>query len=180
MEDNEILDLFFSRDEKAIRESEIKYGSFCMSIARGILGSDAEAEECVNDTWLKAWNSIPPQNPPNFRMWLGKVIRNLALDRYRYHRAAKRNRDFAVSLEELADCIPLQEEDAGNLTELLNQFLHGLELRDQQLFVGRYWYNYSLEKLSNGYGMPVSTVSHRLSRTRDKLKQFLEKEGYSL
>lgn len=180
MDDEAILDLFFVRNEQAIHETEQKYGKYCMNIAQNILGSYEDAEECVNDTWLRTWNSIPPQRPNVFRLWLGKVTRNLSLDRYRRNRARKRNRETELSLEELENCISLPEEKASLLPRLMNEFLDTLDERDQQLFVGRYWYGYKLEQLSRGYGIPISTVKYRIDRVRDALRIFLEKEGYPI
>lgn len=178
MKDDQIIDLYFARNENAIRETENKYGGFCRSIAFQILESMQDVEECVNDTWLRAWNAIPPERPPQLRMWLGKVTRHISLDRFRYERAAKRNRALVLSLDELEDCIPLPDDSAADLPRLLNAFLGSLEESERNIFVGRYWYNYTLSQLSVGHGMTVSAVRCSLERTRASLKAYLEKEDY--
>ena len=175
-----ILDLFFARDERAIEAAIREYGTYCMSIAVGVLRQTQDAEECVNDTWLKAWNSITPQRPSPLRAWLGKVTRNLALSRYRYNHAARRDSDMTACLEELENCIPLRDEDAGHLPALMDQFLGTLQPTDRKLFVGRYWYRYPSSALAKGYGLTETAVNTRLSRIRDRLRTFLEKEGWTV
>ena len=124
MDDNEIIALFFSRSEQAIDALSGKYGKLCQIIAGNILGNQLDAEECVNDTYLKAWKSIPPARPTVLSAFLTKITRNLALDRYRASKRQKRNGEFTVMLSELGDCIPAPEDgDGGELVELLNQFL---------------------------------------------------------
>ena len=180
MQDSEIINLYFARDERAIKETAARYENFCRSIAMRILSSEQDAEECVNDTWLRAWNSIPPERPPRLRMWLGKVIRNIALDRYRYDHAAKRDRSLDVSLDELEECVPLPDSDSDRLPALFNRFLGGLDEKDRNLFVGRYWLHYTLEQLSAGHGLTVGAVRYSLDRTRRSLKEFLQKEDYTV
>ena len=178
MEDFEIIELYFAREEQAIRETEKKYGGYCHRISMNILNSREDAEECVNDTWLKAWDSIPPQRPGILRLFLATITRNLSLNRYRMNHAAKRNRELEVSLDELAECIPMREEDAGELPSLLNQFLKTLTPEERALFILRYWHAHSVKHLAETFGMTVSTVSNRLWRTREKLRVFLIERGY--
>ena len=180
MQDNEIVDLYFARDERAIRESADKYGLLCRGIALRILSDEQDAEECVNDTWVRAWNAIPPTRPPCLRTWLCKVARNLSLDRLKHERAARRDRSMQVSLEQFGNCISLPDSEADRLPELFNRFLGTLGDRERNLFVGRYWQTYTLEQLAAGHGMTVSGVRYSLDRTREALKAFLEKEGCSV
>ena len=178
--ENAILDLFFARDERAITSAEREYGGFCMNVAMNILHKTQDAEECVNDTWLKAWNSIPPQRPSPLRAWLGRVTRNLALSRYRYNHAARRDADMTACLEELEGCIAMPDSDAGQLPALLDAFLGTLPPTDRKLFVGRYWHRYPTAALAKGYGLTENAVYVRLARVRDKLRDYLEKEGFTV
>ena len=179
MQDCDILELYYARDERAITESSTKYGKYCLSIAQNILYNMQDAEECVNDTWLAAWKSMPPKKPNILRTYLGKLTRNIAINRLRASKRQKRNPEFLLSLDELAACIPAPEEqETGHLTALLDEFLMYTEPLDRKLFVGRYWYGRAVKTLAEGYGMTPNAVSIRLSRTRDKLKSFLEERGY--
>ncbi len=180
MNDREIVGLFFARNEGAIRACETIYGRYCLGISMSILASQADAEECVNDTWLRAWQSIPPQNPPSLKAYLGRIVRNLSISRYRERHRQKRNADLDISLSELEDCIPMREDQVGELLPLLEHFLRGIDERDRRLFVGRYWHNYTVRTLADANGMTANAVSLRLLRVREKLKEYLEKEGYHL
>ena len=175
----QIIALYFDRNEEAIRLSSVHYGRYCMAIAMGILNSEPDAEECVNDTWLKAWKLMPPSRPPVLRTFLGKITRRISIDRYRYLHNARRNRDLEVSLDELTTCSPV-EENRGELTPLLDEFVGGLDSMDRKLFVGRYWYNYSVKVMANAYGMTDNAVSMRLHKTRNKLRDFLTERGYRI
>lgn len=179
MGDNEIIELYFSRDEQAIVETEKAYGSYCKSIAGQILGNPADTEECVNDTWLKTWNSIPPKRPNPLKLFLGKITRNLAISRYRANHRKKRAH-MEITLSELEDCVPMPEDSTPELRLLLDSFLGTLDEMERRLFVGRYWYAYTPETLAAAYGMSRNAVNLRIMRTRNKLKEFLVKEGYSL
>lgn len=179
MRDHEIIELYFARDEQAIAETEKAYGNYCQSIARQILGNPSDAEECVNDTWLRAWNSIPPKRPNPLKIFLGKITRNLAISRYRADHRKKRAH-VEIALQELEDCVPLPEESTAELRLLLDGFLGTLEDTERRLFVGRYWYAYTPETLARAYGMTRNAVNLRIMRTREKLKNYLEKEGYRL
>ena len=179
MEDKQIVDLYWERDERAIAETDRHYGGLCMRISLGILDDRLDAEECVNDTYLKAWKSIPPVRPAVLSAFLTKITRNLALDRYRSSRRQKRNGEFTVMLSELGDCIPAPEET--NATALLGDikaFLYGLDELDRNLFVGRYFHAYEVGKLANDYGMTRNAVSLRLYKTREKLRAYLQERGY--
>ena len=178
--DRHIIDLFFARNEQAIEETDRRYGGFCMRISLGILEDRLDAEECLNDTYLKAWNAIPPTRPRSLRAFLAKIIRNLSLHRLEYNRAVKRNKDFDLSLDELSECIPMRDEEAGELTALLDEFLESLPEAEWKLFCGRYWHNIPVGELATIHGIPAKTVSMRLFRTREKLRLFLNERGYSL
>ena len=178
--DLRIIDLYFARDERAIAETDRHYGGLCMRISLGILDDRLDAEECVNDTYLKAWNAIPPTRPRSLRAFLSKIVRNLSLQRLEHNKAAKRNRDFEIALEELGDCIPMRDEEAGELPSLLSSFLDTLPESEWQLFCGRYWHSLPVKELSKIHGIPARTVSTRLFRTREKLRAFLNERGYRL
>ena len=179
MDDKSILALFMARDQSALSHTQKTYATYCLSIAESILQSHADAEECVNDTYLQAWRSIPPHNPKNLRTYLGKLVRNIAINRLRASKRQKRNPEFLISLDELAECIPAPEEtEDGSLALLLDGFLATCDTLDRKLFVGRYWYGRSVKTMAEGYGMTPNAVSIRLSRTREKLKSFLQERGY--
>lgn len=181
MKDADIVALYFARDEEAIRESQKAYGNYCTTVAMNILSSPADAEECLNDTWLRAWQSIPPARPHDLKAFLGRITRNLSLDRFRTLKRHKRNRDLEVAMEELSEAIPLPDDTSDSLLkQLLNEFLAQTESLNRRLFVGRYWHGHSVTTLARHYGLTDNAVSHRLSRTRAALKEFLEKEGYQV
>lgn len=183
MEDVKITELFFNRSESAIEESHKKYGKYCGKIALNILHSEEESEECVNDTWLKAWNSIPPSKPEKLSVFLGSITRNLAIDRYRRAKSAKRwNGEAAVCLEELAECISDENSDSFTdtlyLKDALNRFLEGLSGSARDLFMLRYWYMLPIKEAAKRCGIKEGTARMSLSRTREALREFLENEGY--
>lgn len=179
MTDQEIIDLYFARDEQALLETQKRYGATCMRTAMRILDSRPDAEECVNDTYLKAWNSIPPERPNVLVAFLCRIARNLAITRYRALHRLKRNRDLELSLTELSECIPAKEED-DTLQRLIDRFLRGAGELDRRLFLGRYFHNYTVRRLAAAYGLSENAVSLRLFKTREKLRAYLEKEGYSI
>ena len=180
MEDREIIALYFARDEMALRVSSDKYGSYVKGISMSILRNALDAEECVNDTWLKAWNSIPPQNPPSLKVYLGRLARHLSIDRLRTLTRLKRNRELEVALEELAECAAPDDEDVTALTDALNEFLDGLEPLDRKLFVGRYWHLYPVSVLANAYNLSPNNTSVRLHRTRERLRVYLTERGFTV
>ncbi len=180
MNDIDIIDLYFARDERAIRETDASYGRYCMGISMGILNSKSDAEECVNDTYLRAWQSIPPHRPLSLKIYLGRIVRNLSISRYRANRRQKRDRTWEVSLTELEDCIPMREDQSGELRALLERFLRGLEPLDRRLFVGRYWYGYPPRSLAAAYNLTPNAVNLRIMRVRERLRAFLEQEGYRI
>ena len=176
MEDKQIISLYFARDERALTETERRYGRYCLTISMNILSREEDAEECVNDTWLRAWNAIPPTNPVSLGAWLGRVVRNLSLTRLH----ARRNRDTEVALDEVIDCIAVQEDEAQELTPLLDEYLGQLEPTDRKLFVGRYWYTYPVKTLAEEYGLTPNAVGKRLARMREQLRTFLTERGCTI
>ena len=179
MEDSSIVDLYLARDERAICETDGKYGKKLYSISRRITENGADAEECVSDTWLRAWQTIPPQNPASLKAYLGRLCRCFAIDRYRHLRRRKRSRDMECVLTELDGICP-NEPVTDGLKETLTAFLRGLEPLERDLFVGRYWYAYTPERLAQEQGLSRGAVNTRLMRTRNKLKDYLRKEGYTV
>lgn len=182
MDDHEIIELYWKRAESAISETQQKYGSYCRSIAYGILQNHEDSEECVSDTWLRAWEAMPPQRPNKLSAFLGRITRNLALDKYDYNRAAKRNGPMDQLLSELSECIPEKRDDYAQveLAQILSGFLRELPRERRNLFLRRYWYCESIEELAKRYSMSQSAVKSSLFRTRSKLKAHLEKEGVGI
>lgn len=186
LKDTEILDLYWNRNERAIVETQSAYGGYCYSIAWHILYDKEDSDECVNDTWLRAWNSIPPNRPGRLALFLGTITRNLSLDRWKGRRTMKRGKgEMTVALDELAECIPdtYSTEDAveaAELERLINAFLHTLPERDCNVFLRRYWYVEEYGAIAGRYSMNLNTVKTSLFRTRNKLKKYLEKEGIVL
>lgn len=184
MEDEQILDLYFARDERAVTETDKKYGSFCYCLANGILNNAQDAEETVSDTYWKTWNNIPPRRPAVFKMFLAKITRNLAFSRWRKYTAEKRGGgEMALVLEELSGCIAAGEsaEESLNkkeLTRAIQNFLNTLPSREQDIFLRRYFFVEESNTIAARYGMKPATVLRTLSRTRMKLKTYLQKEGY--
>ncbi len=180
MEDQDIIELYFARDEEAIRETAEKYGRYCEGIAQAILGDRSDAEECVNDTYLRTWNSIPPRRPASLKAFLGKITRNLSIDRYRRRHTARGGGHMDIMLSELSSCLPAPEEGRSPLSDLLDEFLAELEPLDRRLFMGRYWHAYPVNRLAEGYGMTPNAVSLRLHRVRERLRAYLTERGYPL
>ncbi len=184
--DLQIIELYFKRDEKAISETADKYGKYCFSVANNILSSEQDAEECVNDTWLRAWNSIPPQRPGNLRLFLAKIARNLAFDRFKKLRRKKRGGgEIVLALEEIGEFVPggdrVQSElEERELMRAVNRFLHSLPERERNIFINRYFHVETAKLIAEKYGLTEGNVQKILSRTRMKLKKYLETEGYSI
>ena len=181
MKDSEIIGLYNQRDERAIYETDRKYGDYCMSISLGILRNRQDAEECVNDTYLRTWRSIPPKQPSVLRTYLGKLTRNLSIDRLRTRRRARRDSELTVSFEELEDILTAAEDTSEReLTDLFNEFMETLPDTERRLFVGRYWYAYPVNRMAEAYGLTPNAVSKQLARTREKLRAYLEERGYKV
>lgn len=185
MEDLQIIELYFERNETAIAETAAKYGHFCRNIALNILSIDEDAEECVNDTYLQAWNSIPPQRPNKFRAWLGRVVRNITINLWRKNHCQKRYAGMEQILDELEDCIPSPETvelqiEEKELTQVINAWLTSLCRDDRVLFVRRYWNGETVNELAEEIGTGSKKLARRMYSLRQKLKAVLEKEGYLL
>ncbi len=177
LSDEEIIDLYFARDKQAIVETDRKYGRVCASIAMNILKNHADVEECISDTWLKTWDSIPPKCPPVLQAFLCRIVRNLSLNKYRENRRVRRNQEL---WDELEECLALPEEAAGELSGLLTEFLMHMDVTDRRLFMGRYWHACSVKDLAAAYGMTANAVSLRLYKTREKLRAYLTERGYEV
>jgi len=186
MDDHGIIQLYWDRDDQAIRVTSEKYGRYCQSIARNILGNDEDAEECVNDTWLHAWNAMPTHWPEQLTAFLGKITRNLSFNRYQRDRAGKRGGgEIALVLDELADCVSDTDDversvDRRELGKAVNSFVRGLPANKRRLFVRRYWYADAVTKIAADCGMSQGGVSKALERMRKQLKAYLTERGFEL
>lgn len=186
MEDHLIIALYENRSVDAIQETHTKYGSYCHTIAYNILRSHEDSEECVNDTYLKAWASIPPEKPKIFRAYLAKITRNLSLNRYNMSKTQKRgNGDIDLAFEELEECISSKSDmeqlmDEQTLSATITDFLATRDKLERIVFLRRYWYFNSIKEIALGYGMSESKVKSMLHRTRNKLGEHLKQEGYYL
>ena len=182
MEDKTIVDLYIQRNERAVTETAAKYGAYCAAVADNILDCPEDTEEILNDTWLAAWNDIPPSQPACLRVYLGRLTRNLALSRYRFFRRKKRYAGMDCLLSELAECVPAPETVERELarmelTRVLSAWLDGLAPEERQLFVRRYWYGVDVKRLAREAAVPQNTMSKRLQRLRRSLRSRLEREG---
>ena len=185
MEDREIVALYWQRNERAIAETDGKYGPFCRGLARNLLDSPEDAEECVSDTWLEAWNSMPEEKPDCLRPWLGRVVRLNAIDRWRAAHRQKRFGGVETLVLELEDCVPAPSDpqralEASELGELLRGWLDSLGKEDRRLFLRRYWNGEALNALASEEGMSPAALAQRMHRLRLRLKDCLEKEGVVL
>ena len=185
MEDSQIIGLYFRRDEAAISETAAKYGAYCHGIALNILSISADADECVNDAYLQAWNSIPPQKPDKLGAWLGKVVRNIAFNLWKKSHRQKRYAGMEQLLDELGECIPSsqtveREIDEKELTNAINAWLSSLSRNDRTLFMRRYWKGEKVNELAEEYGITPGKLAKRMYKLRQNLKLTLEQEGYSI
>ena len=185
MQDETILDLFWQRDEEAIPAAKTKYGPYCAAIARRILPDPRDAEECVSDTWLRAWNAIPPHRPPRLALFLGKITRETALNRWKANHAQERGGgEVPLALEELGDTFSTGEDPVGREVELaqlgqaISDFLRTQPPQTASLFLRRYYHLEPIRDLAKTFGLTESSVKTTLHRTRKKLKTYLEKEGF--
>ena len=182
LEDRLIIALFYERSEQAISELTVKYGAAVKKIAANILNNPLDVEECVNDTYLGVWNTIPPQNPNPLMTYVCKIARNLAINKYRANTAQKRNSSYDTALDELEESIPAldsveSEMDARELSAAISAFLDTLLYEDRFMFVRRYWYADSVSDIAAMMQTGSHRVSVRLLRTRKKLQDYLTKEG---
>jgi RNA polymerase sigma factor (sigma-70 family) len=183
MEDNRIVDLYWARSENAINETALKYGKYCYAIAYNILSSSEDADESVNDTYLGAWNSMPPNRPSILSTFLGKITRRISLNRWREKNVNKRGGgEVPLVLDELEDCIPSDnnvENDvqAADLAKVIDNFIIALPNTERRVFVCRYWYLDSIPTICKQFGFSQSKVKSMLYRTRGKLMLHLKEEG---
>ena len=184
MTDEKIIALFWQRSETAIAETSKLYGRYFHSVAFGILRNEEDAKETVNDTYLKAWNSIPPQWPHHLKAFLGRITRQLSINRLEHNSAKKRaGSQYQLALDELSECIVQSQEDFADtiaLRDSLNQFLHSLPPEARRIFIRRYWHLHSVKEIADTYSISESKVKSLLMRTRNKLKQHLMEGGFLL
>ena len=185
MDDLVIVELYHRREERAIDESEKKYGGLCCGIALRLLGVREDAEECVNDTWLAAWDKMPPERPQSLGAFLGRITRNLSVSRWRRDHARKRHGGMELLLSELEECVPgpgTVEEDLERweLAQVISGWLDALAAGDRRLFIRRYWYGDGVKELAAEAGERANTLAQRLSRLRKSLRGCLESEGVEL
>ena len=182
MQDAQIIELYWNRDERAITESDVHYGAYCHRIASNILSNNEDADECVNDTWYRAWENIPPQRPNSLAAFFGRIVRNLSISRYRANHAKKRYDGIAILLSELDDCIPAKSStveivEGKLLSEIIDRWLYSLPKDDRILFIRRYWFGEAVKTLAGEYGCSENKMAQKMLRLRNDLKNLLEKEG---
>ncbi len=184
MDDKRIVALYFDRSEQAIAETQKKYGKYCYTIAYSILGNHEDSEETVNDTYVDAWNTIPPHRPTILSTFLGKITRRISIDKWRHRTAEKRGGgEIPLVLHELEDCIAHDTDveqalDHHRLSEVISGFIRTLPEKEQKVFLCRYWYMDSVESICSQFGFSESKVKSMLYRTREKLRKVLSKEGF--
>ncbi len=183
MDDKRIIAMFWERDEYALTAVREKYGKLCRHIAYNLLGNTEDTEECENDAYLAVWNAIPPARPQSLRAYLGRIVRNIAMDRFDRRTAKKRGGEMSELLPELCEVVGGTVEeafDSVHTAELITVFLHEEEEEYRRLFLRRYWYGDSLAALARGLGCGESAVKMRLARQRERLRRFLEERGVSV
>jgi len=184
MDDSQIIELYFERNEKAIKETELKYGKLCFSIANNILNNESDTEECVNDTYLSIWNIIPPQRPNNFMAFISKITRNISLKRIEFNNAIKRSAYTIISLSELEDVLPSKsnepEIEDEMLGKLISDFLRNEKENARNVFIRKYWYFDTVADIAVRYSFSESKVKSMLFHTRNRLKDYLKKGGIYL
>ena len=178
IEDEKIIDLFFNRSEKAIQELDIKYGKVCHKLSYNILNNKQDAEECVNDAYLGAWYAIPPARPNPLLSYIGKIVRNISLKIYWRKEAAKRSGHYKIALEEIEGYITDQktvedEIEARELARIIEEFLDTLTVENRVIFMRRYWFADSYKDIAELVGISEKNISVRLTRIREKMKQYL-------
>ncbi len=181
MDDIKIIDLYFARNEQAIKETDIKYGKLCFGLANNILRCHEDSEECVNDTYFSVWNSVPPTRPNNFRAYLCKIVRNISLKKLNYLLAAKRSRDLTVSLSELEEIMPSEhipsEPEGKELGKIISDFLRKEKEDARNVFIRKYYFFDTIEDIAARYEFSESKVKNMLYHSRNRLKKYLAKEG---
>ena len=182
MRDQEITELFWERKEQAVIESNIRYGAYCRRISHNILANKEDVEECMNDTWFRAWNSMPTERPGILQAFLGAITRNLSLDRYRKNHSKKRGEgEISYIYEEMQDCISGENMELHvenmELAEMINRFLAGMKTENRRIFVRRYWYFDSIAEIAKRFSISESKVKSSLMRSRESLRKCLAQEG---
>lgn len=182
MTDERIIELFFARSERGIEELDTKYGATCHRVAQNILGNKEDAEECVNDAYLGVWNSIPPKKPSLLSAFLFKILRNLSITRYHANTAQKRNSFYDIALDELEETISTEESiekecSQKELTNAIEGFLDTLARENRVIFVRRYWFSESYTEIAKRTGLTEKNISVRLTRIREKMKEYLSERG---
>ena len=182
MTDAQIVEMYWDRNEQAISVTSEKYGTYCYSVAYGILHNEEDSKESVNDTYMSAWNSMPPHKPSILKTFLGKITRRLSIDKWRRKNTEKRGGEIAEVLDELSECIspngdPIAEMEKEMLDKTINTFVRELRDTEQRVFLCRYWYAKSVKEIAKHFGFSESKVKVMLMRTRNKLKTRLEAEG---
>ena len=185
MQDSKIIDLFFERSEQAITELSLKYEKLCRQIAVNILGNEEDSLECINDSYLAVWNTVPPGRPENLKYYLCRIVRNNALKRFHSNTAVKRNSHYDVALQELEECLPDEnsidkELTSAEITRLIDSFLQGQSKENRVIFTRRYFFGDSIADIAKRVGMSENNISVRLNRMRKSLSNHLEKEGIEI
>lgn len=186
MDDKGIIALFFARDEKAIAQSDVKYGQYCRSISFNILCDHQDAEECTNDTYLQAWNTIPPTKPESLKAYLGRIVRNISLNKFKSKQTQKRKSDeFSAAYDELENVLASGQSideyiDEIHLKDLIETFLDKQTKENRKIFIARYWYFESISEISAKLGVSESKTKMSLLRMRNSLRNFLEQEGVTV
>ena len=185
MEDGKITALFFERSEEAVAALSDKYGAVLAKVAYNVLGDRRDAEECVNDAYLAVWNTVPPERPDPLSSYICRIVRNLALKRYRDNTAKKRNGAFDATLDEIVECFPsgtsvYEEAEAKETARIIDRFLGSLDAKSRVMFVRRYWRADGIDEIAKAFHTSRHNVSVRLSRTRKALKEYLSEEGVSV
>ena len=181
MDNESIIELFRKRDERALAEIKQRYGKLCSYVAENILSQKEDVEECINSAYFEVWNNIPPDDPDDLKTYICRIVRNIAINKLRYNTAEKRNPQFTVSIDEIAETVPSDSDDSISdeiLAEAISRFLKSQDEKHRKVFIRRYWYGDPISKIAEYYGMKEKTVATYLFRTRKKLKEFLQKEGY--
>ncbi len=182
MDDATIIELYFARNEQAIRETDNKYGKLCLHISKNILSNTQDAEECVNDTYLAVWNKIPPTRPERFSAFLCKIVRNLSLKKTEFANAGKRNRNATVSLEELEAVLPdrsrVHDVESEELARAISRFLADEKETSRYVFIRRYFFFDSISEIAKSCSFTESKVKNMLYHTRNRLRDYLRKEGF--
>lgn len=184
MEDSKIVELYWQKNENAIKETDQKYGAYCFAIADNILHNKEDSEECVNDTWINAWNAMPPQKPTKLKMFLAKITRNISFNRFNARSAEKRGGgEIVLVLDELAECLASESDvasefEARELGRCIRSFVRSLPERERNVFLRRYFFTDSVAQIARKYGLTENNVMVILSRTRTKLKTYLIKERF--